>query len=53
VAHWRQLKDWEGEIIGVLKNHHQRSLNHGYEPMLLYVLGGPPSYYSVRVNTTD
>jgi putative ABC transport system permease protein len=48
-----QLKDWEGEIIGVLKNHHQRSLNHGYEPMLLYVLEGPPSYYSVRVNTTD
>ena len=50
---WRGT-DFEGEIIGVLANHHQRSLNNDYDPMLLfydnYVAN---NYFSLKVNTDD
>lgn len=33
-------RDWLGEIVGVLKNHHQRSLKNGYDPILYFPASG-------------
>ena len=43
-----------GEIIGVVKNYHQRSLKEVYDPFL-YVQpsGNKFPYFSIRVATTD
>ncbi len=50
---WRG-SDFEGEIIGVLANHHQRSLDNGYDPILLfndrYVSS---NYFSLQVSTSE
>ena len=46
--------DFEGEIIGVLENHHQRSLNHDYDPILMFYDGHvPPNYFSLKVSTDE
>ena len=46
--------DRKGEIVGVIKNYHQRSLREGYDPILLFE---PKfnnwNYISVRLKTTD
>lgn len=45
----------EREVIGVLANHHQRSLNNDYDPILMLRTDGrtPINYYSLKVNTTN
>ncbi len=47
--------DVEREVIGVLANHHQRSLNNDYDPILMLRTDqrAPINYYSLRVNTTN
>ena len=43
---------YEGRIIGIVKNHHQRSLEHPYDPLLFFYPGeqfmGP--YLSLQLN---
>ncbi len=50
---WRGT-DFEGEIIGVIANHHQRSLDNNYDPILLfndrYV---SDNYFSLQVSSND
>ncbi len=44
-------KDWEGEIVGVIKNHHQRSLKDDYDPILFFpVLGFSGQYFTIKLN---
>lgn len=47
--------DVEREVIGVLANHHQRSLNNDYDPILMLRTDGraPINYYSLKVNTAN
>ncbi len=46
--------DRPGEIIGVVKNYHQRSLKEPYEPLLFYYpTFGNWGYYSVNLATDD
>jgi putative ABC transport system permease protein len=43
-----------GEIIGIVKNYHQRSLRELYDPILyVYPAGDYWSYLSVHINTND
>jgi len=43
--------DWKGQIIGVVRNHHQRSLREGYDPILFFptpqLLG---NYFTINLN---
>ena len=46
--------DFEGEIIGVLANYHQRSLDNAYDPILMLNDDFfPNNYFSLKVNTDD
>lgn len=46
--------DRKGEIVGVIKNYHQRSLREGYDPILFfYPKFTNWSYISVRLKTAD
>ncbi len=48
---WRG-QDFEGEIVGVLANHHQRSLNNDYDPILLFYDDFVRrNYYALKVQT--
>ena len=39
------------QIVGVLKNYHQSSLQHDFEPLIFRMSGDNHSYYSIKVNT--
>lgn len=46
--------DITGEIVGVVKDYHQRSLKDRYSPILYYYNSQSPwNYYSVRLKTAD
>ncbi len=48
------IQGFEGEIIGVLANHHQRSLNNDYDPILMfYSEERSTNYYALKVSTND
>lgn len=48
------IQAFEGEIIGVLANHHQRSLSNDYDPILMfYSQERSTNYYALKVNTND
>jgi putative ABC transport system permease protein len=43
-----------GQIVGVIKNYHQRSLKEGYDPMLyLYPSQSDWRYFSIHLHTAD
>jgi putative ABC transport system permease protein len=53
---WLEVnKGKPNEIIGVVKNYHQRSLQQGYTPVILFMDPDykwiPSNYYSVKVST--
>jgi len=55
---WLEVnKGKPNEIIGVVRNYHQRSLQQGYTPVILFMDPDykwiPANYYSVKVNTKD
>ncbi len=51
---FRDSENWVGEIIGVVNNHHQRSLKQGYDPIVFFPIPGlNGSYYTVNLNMTD
>ncbi|UZR97892.1 ABC transporter permease [Chondrinema litorale] len=39
------------QIVGVLKNYHQSSLQHDFEPLIFRMSGENHNYYSIKVNT--
>ena len=45
------------EVIGVVKNYHQQSLQQDYTPLILFMDPAyswvPENYYSIKVNTAD
>jgi putative ABC transport system permease protein len=46
--------DIAGEIVGVVKNYHQQSLDQPYEPILYYQRNGTRwSYFSINLSTKD
>ncbi len=48
------IQGFEGEIIGVIANHHQRSLSSDYDPILLfYSEERSTNYYALKVSTND
>jgi len=44
------IGDNEVQIIGILKNFHQLKLRYDLQP-IIYLLGTPPGYYAVRLNS--
>ncbi|HTE31374.1 MAG TPA: FtsX-like permease family protein, partial [Chryseolinea sp.] len=43
-----------GEVVGVVKNHHQVSLRENFEPIVYFYAGeGFSNYFSARVNTAN
>jgi putative ABC transport system permease protein len=44
------IDDYEVQIIGIVKNFHQLKLRYKLHPVI-YILGTPPGYYAVRLNT--
>ncbi|MCG8306533.1 MAG: ABC transporter permease [Cytophagales bacterium] len=38
-------RDWKAEIVGVVKNHHQRSLKEDYDPILFFPVSGLSGQY--------
>jgi len=47
--------EMKGEIIGVMKNYHQRSLKEQYDPILYYARGGshwPYKYISINIQAS-
>ncbi|GEP98389.1 ABC transporter permease [Chitinophaga cymbidii] len=46
--------DIRSEIVGVVKNYHQRSLREHYDPILYYQSSNSQwSYFSININTND
>ncbi len=45
--------DHRAEIVGVVKNYHQRSLKEAYDPILYNLNFGNWTYYSLNVTTDD
>ncbi|WP_205509947.1 ABC transporter permease [Longitalea arenae] len=44
----------ESEVVGVVKNYHQRSLKEAYDPIIYYLNGfGNWGYFSINLQTTD
>ena len=41
----------EIQIVGIVKNFHQLKLRYDLQPVI-YILGTPPGYYAVRLNTS-
>lgn len=41
------------QIVGVLKDYHQSSLQHDFEPLIFRMTGDYHNYYSMKVNTVD
>ncbi|MEM1137912.1 MAG: FtsX-like permease family protein, partial [Bacteroidota bacterium] len=47
----RGTSDWKAEIIGIVENHHQRSLKDGYDPIMFFHVkeyGG--QYFSINLH---
>ena len=44
-------RDWEGEIVGVVENFHQRSLKTAYDPILFFPASGfPRQYFTINLS---
>jgi len=44
-------KDWVGEIVGVVANHHQQSLKNGYDPIMFFSFTNFfGQYYTINLN---
>ena len=55
---WLEVnKGKPNEVIGVVRNYHQRSLQQGYTPVVLFMDPDypwvPTNYYSIKVNTAS
>lgn len=50
---WGARNDWEGEIVGVVSNHHQRSLREGYDPILYFHVSRPTPHLSGQYVTIN
>jgi len=43
--------DWVGEIVGVVSNHHQRSLKEGYDPIIFFPSPGfSGQYFTINLS---
>ena len=50
---WGAHDDWVGEIVGVVSNHHQRSLREGYDPILFFHVSRPTPHLSGQYITIN